>query len=72
VRAPARRPSSRAPAHPILRGVSRELQCPVCNVDLPLAGDERSGDEVYCVSCGAPCVLKGDPSEADCVVEEDF
>ena len=52
--------------------MGRDLQCPVCNVDLPLAGDERSGDEVFCVSCGAPCKLKGNPSDEDCEVEEDF
>lgn len=52
--------------------MARDPQCPVCDVELPLAGDERAGDEVVCVSCGAPCVLRGDPSSSDCEVEEDF
>ena len=41
-----------------------DLSCPVCNADLPLAGDERAGDDVYCSYCGAPLVLRGKP-EAD-------
>jgi hypothetical protein len=40
---------------------------------VPLAGDERAGDEVYCAYCKAPCKLKAvkdDPDELD--LEEDF
>ena len=50
-----------------------ELSCPICNADVPLAGDERQGDEVYCTYCKAPLTLKGrgdDPSEME--LEEDF
>lgn len=52
--------------------MARELSCPVCNADLPLAGDEKSGEEVFCTYCGAPCVLKGKPDDEDCEVEADF
>lgn len=52
--------------------MARELTCPVCNADLPLAGDERPGDEVFCSYCGAPCLLKGSPEDEDCEVEADF
>ena len=55
-------------------GVMRsELSCPICNADVPLAGDERKGDEVFCAYCKAPLTLKGsreDPSEME--LEEDF
>jgi len=51
-----------------------DFSCPVCNADLPLAGDEKVGEEVCCTYCGAPCILKGkpgsDPSEWE--LEEDF
>lgn len=49
-----------------------DLSCPVCSADLPLAGDERKGDEVYCSYCRAPCRLTENPGTPDCRVEEDF
>lgn len=51
-----------------------EHSCPVCNADLPLAGDERAGDDVYCSYCGAPLVLRGKPDAdlEDLEPEEDF
>jgi hypothetical protein len=52
--------------------MAKDLVCPICNADVPLAGDERLGDEVYCTYCGAPCkVVEGDePDMLD--LEEDF
>ncbi len=50
-----------------------ELSCPICNADVPLNGDERPGDEVFCTYCKAPLTLKGvreDLSEME--LEEDF
>jgi hypothetical protein len=53
--------------------VRGDLNCPVCSADLPLAGDERVGDEVFCTYCGAPFrLLKSPKSEEEFVVEEDF
>jgi hypothetical protein len=49
-----------------------EFTCPICNADVPIAGDERPGDDVFCTYCSAPCVIKGeseDPSEWE--LEED-
>ena len=48
-----------------------ELSCPICSADLPLAGDERKGDEVFCTYCGAPSRLLGNPGEPDCKVEDE-
>jgi hypothetical protein len=31
--------------------MSEELECPVCDADIPLDGDERSGDLVLCSFC---------------------
>ena len=50
----------------------KELNCPVCSADFPLAGDESPGEEVYCAYCRAPFRLKGDPRAEDCALEEDF
>ena len=51
-----------------------DLECPICNADLPLAGDEKVGDEVFCTYCGAPSKLKGAPDSdpEDWEAEEDF
>jgi DNA-directed RNA polymerase subunit RPC12/RpoP len=51
--------------------------CPVCSADIPLAGDERVGDEIFCTYCGAPCRLlvshrHSDDEEAVYEAEEDF
>jgi DNA-directed RNA polymerase subunit RPC12/RpoP len=51
--------------------------CPVCSADIPLAGDERVGDEIFCTYCGAPCRLlvshrASDDEEGAYEAEEDF
>ncbi len=50
----------------------KELSCRICHADVLLAGDEKSGEEVFCTYCGAPFRLAGDPSSDDCeLMEED-
>ena len=48
-----------------------DLSCPVCNAHVPLSGDERAGDEVYCAYCRAPLKLSGKSGD-DAELEEDF
>ena len=48
-----------------------ELVCPTCNADVPMAGDERSGDEVFCAVCSARCVFR-DPDGGDSELVEDY
>jgi hypothetical protein len=31
--------------------MSIELECPICDADIPLDGDERTGDFVLCSFC---------------------
>ena len=31
--------------------MSTDLECPICSADIPLDGDERSGDLVLCSYC---------------------
>jgi hypothetical protein len=32
----------------------REGVCPICDADVPMHGDERVGDTVYCTYCEVP------------------
>jgi len=50
----------------------RDLACPTCNADLPLDGDEKPDDEVFCSYCGAPVVLRAGKDEEDLEPEEDI
>jgi hypothetical protein len=50
-----------------------DIACPVCNADVPMGGDERPGEEIFCTFCGAPLRLEGNLSgEEECSLEEDF
>lgn len=52
---------------------TRDLTCPVCQADIPLGGDERPGDEIFCTYCSAPCrVVKSGDEEDELEAEEDF
>jgi len=48
-----------------------DLSCPICNADVPMTGDEKPGEEVYCAYCSAPLTVKGDKEE-DYELEDDF
>jgi hypothetical protein len=51
---------------------NRDLSCPICQANLPLDGDEKPGDEVFCAYCGAPSRITGKPDEsADWEAEEE-
>jgi hypothetical protein len=32
----------------------RDGTCPICDASVPMAGDERTGDVVYCTYCDVP------------------
>ena len=38
----------------------KDLDCPTCTADMPLAGDEKKGDQLICLYCGAPYRLTAD------------
>jgi len=50
----------------------KDLTCPICLADVPLAGDERPGEEVMCTYCGAPLKISGPADGNDFDLEEDF
>ena len=47
------------------------LSCPTCDVEIPLAGDEKVGEHVYCPYCKTPLALRK-TKEDDLYLEEDF
>ena len=50
----------------------RDGSCPVCNADVPMSGDERTGDVVYCTYCEAPLRLaKLNAEQAPELTEDD-
>ena len=51
-----------------------ELTCPICEADVPLSGEERPGDELFCTYCGAPCkvIVKKSDEEENWDLEEDL
>jgi hypothetical protein len=66
---------SRGPRRePIQTGMrTPEIECPICNADVPLTGDEKKGDEVFCTYCGAPLRLAGKGDEYDeAELEDDY
>jgi hypothetical protein len=50
----------------------KDLSCTVCSADIPLAGDEHKGEEVYCTYCNAPHRLTSDATDEECEAEEDY
>jgi len=49
-----------------------ELTCPICSADLPIAGDESDGDQVYCSACGSPCKISGSGDDPNAKAVEDL
>ncbi len=47
-----------------------DVSCPICNADVPMTGDERQGEEVFCAYCAAPLVVKG-KGDDEIELEED-
>ena len=50
-----------------------EIECPTCSADMPLSGDEKKGEELVCLFCGAPYRLTVDVKPGvEIELEEDF
>jgi len=50
--------------------MSIELECPVCDADIPLDGDEKPGDLILCSFCNVTFKLL--KKKNNWVLEEDF
>ena len=47
-----------------------ETSCPYCEADIPLDGDEKSGDEIYCSYCEMRLKLEQIDGNLEAVEEE--
>lgn len=47
------------------------LVCPMCDAEVPISGDERLGENVYCPYCECPLSLKKTKTD-ELYLEEDF
>ena len=47
------------------------LTCPMCDVEIPMAGDEHPGEQVYCPYCQTPLALRKTKTD-EYFLEEDF
>ncbi len=50
--------------------MSTELECPVCDADIPLDGDEKAGDLILCSFCKVTFRLL--KRKDNWILEEDF
>lgn len=50
--------------------MSIELECPVCDADIPLDGDEKQGDLILCSFCRV--TFKMFKKKEKWVLQEDF
>ncbi len=50
----------------------REIECPICDADVSLDGDEKAGDEVYCASCGAPITIASITEDDEVEIEDEY
>ncbi|HBO84549.1 MAG TPA: sulfonate ABC transporter [Deltaproteobacteria bacterium] len=48
------------------------INCPTCDAEMPLTGDEKTGEEVYCPYCQTPLKLKRNKDTDEPYLEEDF
>ncbi|MBI5344470.1 MAG: lysine biosynthesis protein LysW [Deltaproteobacteria bacterium] len=47
------------------------LTCPMCDAEVPLGGDEKVGEQVFCPYCNTPLALRKTKTE-ELFLEEDF
>jgi len=51
---------------------TRYLECPMCDVEVPLSGDEKIGEQVFCPYCQCPLSLRKKKKSDELYLEEDF
>ncbi len=49
----------------------QELECPICNADVPLSGDEKVGEEVFCAFCRAPLTVQHGKEDDELMLEDE-
>lgn len=54
--------------------LAQYLECPLCDVEIPMSGDESVGEQIACPYCQSPLLLKRRKEQEKDVLylEEDF
>ncbi len=47
------------------------LACPMCDAEVPITGDEKIGEEIFCLFCTTPLKLKKTKTD-ELFLEENF
>ncbi len=53
------------------KGATEYIDCPMCDCEIALSGDEKVGDEIYCPYCETPLKLK-QTKDDELYLQEDF
>lgn len=53
------------------KGSPQYLTCPMCDVEVPMAGDEKVGEQVFCPYCQCPLSIRKSKND-EVYLEEDF
>ncbi len=49
-----------------------ELECPMCDAEIPMSGEEKPGMELSCSYCDTPLKLKKKREDDSLYLQEDF
>ncbi len=52
--------------------MAKEFECPVCNADIPLGGDEKPGEEIFCAYCQVPLIVQKTEDDDELMLEDDY
>ena len=51
---------------------AQDVSCPICSADIPVSGDEKPGEDIYCTYCGAPFTVVAKDDEGLLELEDDY
>lgn len=55
-----------------LKGTIQYLTCPMCDAEIPVSGDEKVGESIYCPYCQIPLRLRKRKGTEEVYLEEDL
>ena len=55
-----------------LKSTIQYLTCPMCDADVPVSGDEKVGESIYCAYCQTPLKLRKIKNTEELYLQEDF
>lgn len=53
-------------------GGSSSLICPMCDIEVPMAGDEKPGESLMCPYCQTPLIVRKKKDTDVLYLQEDF